>query len=249
MSPPSNAPLPHDQTQRVYGFWNERAQEFGSDQRATLAETYLRDIEIRAMLAHLHRLNPRNVLDVGCGNGYSTKIYARALPGTQFVGVDFSEGMLSYAEVDRPPNCNFALGDLTDPATLPTATFDVVYTQRCIQNLPDYETQCAAIQDLLSRRTPGGTLILNECSRSGVEQLNRWRRHLGRKPIENIEPWHNCFLIDAKLRDDFHAEIECISSTYMFLAKVIHPRLSRLAAQYLPAVGQFGYDRFYVIRN
>jgi len=233
--------------EQIRGFWDERARKFGVSQRATLGETYLRHVEIRSMLARLKRLGPQRVLDVGCGNGFSTRTYAMALPGTHFVGIDFSPEMIRVAQEQPMANVTFAQADVTDPASLPAGPFDVVYTQRCIQNLPDYGTQCRAIDNLLALCAPDGLLILNECSRVGVEQLNGLRKCLFLKPIEGIEPWHNCFMIDSQLQRDFGARVEYISSTYMFLAKIIHKRLAKYA-KHLPSVGRFGYDRFYLIR-
>ena len=233
--------------QRIRGFWDDRALQFGVSQRATLGETYLRHVEIQQMLKRLRRRRPGRVLDVGCGNGFSTRTYAQALPDTQFFGVDYSRQMIDLARQDALRNTSFQWADVTDPATLPEGQFDVIYTQRCIQNLPDEATQQRAIAELRSRLSPNGLLILNECSRPGVAQLNGLRQRLGLKPIENIEPWHNRFMIDAQLKQQFDAEVHHISSTYMFLAKIIHKRLAKWA-RFLPAVGRFGYDRFYLIR-
>lgn len=233
--------------EQIRGFWDERARKFGESQRATLGETYLRHVEIRTMLSRLKQRGPKRALDVGCGNGFSTRTYAAALPDTQFVGIDFSPEMIRVAQDQPVPNATFQFADVTDKATLPAGPFDVVYTQRCIQNLPDYATQCRAIDHLLGLCAPDGVLILNECSRVGVEQLNGLRKNLFLKPIEGIEPWHNCFMIDHQLRRDYGARVEYISSTYMFLAKIINKRLAKYA-KHLPSVGRFGYDRFYIIR-
>jgi len=99
----------------------------------------------------------------------------------------------------------------------------------------------------MSRRAPGGAVLMMECSKDGVKQLNGLRRRLGLAPIDGIEPWHNAFLRDALVVEEFGASIEHFSSTYMFLAKVLHKKLSYVA-RYLPAVGRFGYDRLYVLR-
>jgi SAM-dependent methyltransferase len=244
---PKPGETPQDLARRIRGFWDQRAQQFGSSQRATLGETYLRHVEIAQMRKRLRARRPERVLDVGCGNGFSTRTYAAALPDTHFVGIDYSEEMIARAMEDAPKNAWFQWADVTDPGTLPDGNFDVIYTQRCIQNLPDTDTQHQAIRTLRRRLNPAGVLILNECSRPGVEQLNGLRQRLGLQPIENIEPWHNRFMIDQELRQTFGADVQYISSTYMFLAKIIHKRLAKYA-RFLPSVGRFGYDRFYLIR-
>jgi len=237
----------HRTAASIREFWDQRARQFGADARATLRETHLRDLEVRIMLSRLRRLKPARVLDAGCGNGWSTRQYALAMPRTQFVGADFSSAMIEHAARHSPPNCLFVVADVMDASTLPPGPFDVVMTQRCIQNVPGWENQKKAIRNLLKLRAPHGVAMLMECSRDGVEQLNRLRVFLGMSPIEGIEPWHNTFLRDARMIEEFGARIDYFSSTYMFLAKVVHKRLSAIA-RHLPSLGRFGYDRLYLIR-
>ncbi len=233
-------------TQEIRNFWNDRADTFGSNSKATLGDTALRQLEISAMLRELRTRRPADVLDVGCGNGFSTRHAAHALPRCKFIGVDYSPAMIHNASTESLTNVHFDVADVLDAATLPTGPFDVIYTQRCIQNLPQWPQQIEAINNLRARLRPDGSLLLMECSRDGVEQLNRCRRRFARQPIENIEPWHNNFLCDQHMVDTFDATVTCFSSTYMFLTKILHPRLSRIAWR-LPAIGRFGYDRLYTI--
>jgi SAM-dependent methyltransferase len=227
-------------------FWDSRAREYGADRQATLREKYLRLLEIKTMKRLIRRYTPKRVLDVGCGNGYSTKLYAREFPGIQFIGMDYSEEMIQYAQQSPVPNCRFFVGDVLDTTSLKEGDFDLIMSQRCLQNLPDYELQQKAINNLLTRKNRDGHMLLMECSKDGVAQLNNLRVRLGKKPIDNIEPWHNNFFEDKSLRADFGARIVYFSSTYMFFAKVLHNRLSALG-YLLPPLGKFGYDRLYII--
>src|SRR5882762_2497613 len=111
---------------RIRSFWDDRARQFGADGRATLRETHLRDLEIRIMRAKIAQLRPRHVLDLGCGNGYSTRHYAAAFPDTQFTGIDFSPEMIRHARSHVPANCAFNEGNVLDPASLPAGPFDLI---------------------------------------------------------------------------------------------------------------------------
>src|SRR6266576_2776122 len=119
--------------ERIRAFWDERARQFGADGRATLRETHLREVEVRAMMKKIAVIKPARVLDVGCWNGWSTRQYARAFPETQFVGVDFSGEMIRHAKSDVPRNCEFRQSDVLDRASLPFRLFEIVMTQRCLQ--------------------------------------------------------------------------------------------------------------------
>ncbi len=230
----------------IKAFWDDRARTFGAKPRATLNEAPLRELEIAAMARRIARLRPRFVLDVGCGNGYSTRSFAHRFPDIQFTGIDYSAEMIRQASLDVPANCTFAAGDVLDLDSLPEGPFDLILTQRCIQNLPADDLQTRAIENLLARRSARGVLMLMECSRNGVRSLNTMRARFGRDPIADLEPWHNRFMRDGRLRRRFGAHVEHFSSTYMFLVKVLHPRLARIATR-LPALGTFGYDKLYVI--
>jgi SAM-dependent methyltransferase len=236
-----------ERIKEIKKFWDSRATEFGPQCEATLREKYLRLLEIKIMKRLIRYYRPSKVLDVGCGNGFSTKIYALAFPSTKFFGMDYSEEMINHARNIASPNCSFFVGDVLDPESLEKGPYDLIMTQRCLQNLPDYDLQKQAIGNLLAIKNSTGPLLLMECSKDGVKQLNGYRTRLRMKPLENIEPWHNNFLIDKLLKTDFGANITYFSSTYMFLSKILHPRLSSLG-YLLPSIGKFGYDRLYIIK-
>lgn len=250
----------NEQLEKIKRFWDTRAEEYGAGWQATLGEKYLRLLEIRTMRNLIKTYNPRNVLDIGCGNGYSTKIFAAAFPSVDFVGLDYSEMMIQEANKSPVKNCKFLLGDVLDISSFPSGSFDLVITQRCLQNLPNYELQRDAIKNLLTRKSPHGTLLLMECSKDGVNQLNRVRQKFGMGPVEGVEPWHNNFFFDNDLIKDFNARVVFFTSTYMFFAKVLSPKLSTMFAvialnldlsslgYLLPSLGKFGYDRLYVIK-
>jgi len=238
---------PSDKIIKIRKFWNERADSFGEKWNATLGEKYLRLLEINTIIKLLKIFTPQTVLDVGCGNGYSTKKYALSFPNVKFIGVDFSDKMIQKANEKKISNCKFFIADVTEPESIPDHDFDIILTQRCIQNLENYESQYLAIKHLIKKKKTDGLLLLMECSKDGVEQLNRIRKKFLKAPKENIEPWHNNFLRDQLLIKDFNANIIYFSSTYMFLTKVIHPKLDKYAYA-LPNIGKFGYDRLYIIK-
>jgi ubiquinone/menaquinone biosynthesis C-methylase UbiE len=228
-------------------FWDRRAAEFGADSSATLREHYLRALEIWTMLKKIKKFGPRNVLDVGCGNGYSTRIYAAELKGTEFVGMDFSAEMIKAArEANSLDNLRFQTGDISDISTFPEGRFDLIISQRALQNLVSYEDQKRGIENLLRKKTKDGILLLMECSKPGLERLQKWRKRLGMAEAENVEPWHNHFLRDDYMKRDFDAEIHHFASTYMAATWLVSPRLQRIASR-LPTVGRFGYEKLFVI--
>lgn len=236
-----------EQIAKIKAFWDERARVHGTEWTATLGEQFLRQLEIRTMLEQIASRPCDVVFDVGCGNGYSTVRYATAFPDKTFIGIDYSEEMIAQARKHETANCRFQVGDVHRLETFPPLKADLILTQRCLQNIPGYDLQRAAIENLRAKLRPRGSLLLMECSRTGLDLLQKYRRRKGKPPLEGLEPWHNTFFHDERLIRDFSAEIVHFCSTYMYFAKVVEGDGMAERGYNLPNIGSFGYDKLYVI--
>lgn len=118
---------------------------------------------------------PRRILDLGCGNGTLFSLIDWEIE--RFVGVDFSDSMLSHHPVF--PNVQLILGDFNDPALferLGGEHFDRLYSASALQWAEDLER---VIESLASLNTPMSLAIftagtfktLHECA--GVTPLLR----------------------------------------------------------------------------
>lgn len=211
----------------IRAFWNERAalkELSGSN------DFLLKEFEQAFLLEHC----PDNarVLDIGCGNGDSL-IKMLTQCGGSGVGLDFAGDMLTLAADNAAAA---GLDGCTEfhqhahPEPLPDlGLFDVVFSQRCIINLLDWESQLATIRHAAAATRPGGILILLESTRDGQDSMNAMRADLGLEPIE--APWHNRFLRVDEVADCAGSDLTLeqfrhISSTYIFLSRVIYARLA-----------------------
>lgn len=239
---------------KIRNFWDQRAIEFGKSMKATLRERYLRKLEIRTMLKIIRGLKPSTVLEIGCGNGFSTSIYADKFPEMKILATDYSREMLNIAKKNYArENIVYEEWDVTQPNKFPFEknSFDFIFSQRIIQNLPSWEIQKDTIYYLTSMLGAKGVLCLMECSEEGVNQLNKWRKRFGRKPIDGIIPWHNKFIEDSKLKNEFRKNLVNIfyfSSSYMIITRIISSKLKKIA-WLVPPLGKFGYDRVYIFRR
>ncbi len=235
-------------------FWDKRASEFGKSMFATLRETYLRKLEIITMIRILGGIKSSIVLELGCGNGYATFKYAEKFPQMKILATDYSEKMIDIAQKNyKRENITYKVWDITESDESPFAikNFDLIFSQRVIQNLPSWGVQKKVINNLINLLADNGLLILMECSEEGENQLNRWRNMIGKKPIDGIIPWHNKFLKDSILNKEFgrnFIKVIYFSSTYMFITRLISQKLAKIA-WLLPAIGKFGYDRIYVFKR
>jgi SAM-dependent methyltransferase len=94
--------------------------------------------------------NPR-VLEVGCGSGYYSEVFAFLLPdgGVHYTGVDYSEAMIARGQA-RYPSVAFEVGDAT---RLPHSdgTFDIVFNGVSLLHILDYATAVREAARVASR--------------------------------------------------------------------------------------------------
>ncbi len=108
-----------------------------------------------AVVAALRPLDPRRVLDVGCGTGLLTARLRGACPAATVVGCDFSDGMLGQAHA-REPGAPWVRGDAL---RLPfhDATFDAIVSTEAFHWFPDQPRALAEMRRVL---VPGGHALI-----------------------------------------------------------------------------------------
>ena len=97
---------------------------------------------------------PRNVLDVGCGPGNSTRVLRERWPNARIVGLDNSAEMIAQARRDYPE------GEwlMADAATFDApGQYDVVFSNAALQWIGDYES---LLPRLMRAVAPGGCLAV-----------------------------------------------------------------------------------------
>jgi ubiquinone/menaquinone biosynthesis C-methylase UbiE len=102
------------------------------------------------------------VLDVGCGSGYFTRVIATAVaPDGTAHGVDSSDEAISYARRrTRLANCTFSDG-IAEALDWPDGSYDVVVTSLMIHHLPE-ELRPQAIGEMFRVLRPGGSFLIAE---------------------------------------------------------------------------------------
>jgi len=234
----------------------------------TLKDHNLRQLEIACIGEYLKR--GETVLDVGCGNGYSTLRFAHER-GVSVTGVDYSDEMIDNANANlkkaarKSPRLKRRAEFLTTDAlqladAFPKRRFDTAVTIRCLINLKSWEDQkraIAQIHGVLKRR---GRLLMLESSLLGLARLNSVRRQVGLHDIK--VSWHNLFFDEKKLlrclarRFDI-LDVDNFCSTYMLISRALHPMLwepdyerpINAAALHMPNMGDYGYNKIFVLRK
>lgn len=244
----------------VHSFWNSRA---ALGVNAGSNDVVAKQIEIEAIASYVK--DGMRVLDFGCGSGV-TALELACRYDIDLLGIDYAEDMVSKAlelgsNIRTKGRTHFQAGDVGSLSSL-TERFDLVYSERALINLKNWEEQRNAIATLTDLLLPGGIYVMCENSIDGLEAINELRRYAGLDSIS--PPWHNRYMMDAEIETlslpgVSLVETNYFSSTYYFISRVVNAWLSakegvlptydapvnKLALS-LPPIGKMGQGRIWV---
>jgi trans-aconitate 2-methyltransferase len=100
----------------------------------------------------------RDVLDLGCGPGHTTRLLAACFPNATVTGIDQSTAYVDEARLTAGARCQFVVSDV-DVAALPGAPADVIYARYLLSHLVDVPRAVTRWCDALR---PDGSLCLEE---------------------------------------------------------------------------------------
>lgn len=246
-------------------YWDDRARADPSAQ-STTDDFYLREIEHQVLLERIAKFNAQRVADVGCGDGRTTARLATELPAVLFEGYDYSEAMIRNARTGiqgaKRDNLQFAQGDIVNGLV---NSFDLIYTTRCLINLPSWDLQARAIDNIRGALRENGIYVMIENHEEGQQRFNEVRSQFGLPEIPIRT--HNLFFQRERLRSHLLGIFEIeedvnISSTYYLVSRIIYSRIcadSQKATDYfdihhqlaaaLPFAGEFGPVRLMCLRK
>ena len=149
----------------------------------------------------------KRILDLGCGTGNSTKILKDRFPNARVIGADNSDEMLAKAKKTHP-DIEFIHLDVGGDLGEVKGKFDIVFSNACLQWIPNHEILLPKLMSLLRR---GGILavqvpiqsehpvhiIMNELVTSA-----KWKDKLLQRNYNNLS---TCEYYDALsgISDDF----------------------------------------------
>ena len=203
---------------KIKEYWEQRGLE--EKNIVTHRDDFQVEIEAETISKYLNKDD--RALDVGCGNGYSTKKYARYCK--EIVGIDFSKSMINTANNNRPSNSSFIVCDILN-FNLAFYLFDKVISTRCLINIPTWERQKQAILNIYNLLEDKGIFILAEGSRFGRNRLNDLRVKMGLKRLSDV--WFNNDFEDDKLFEFltklFTIKYDIRFGKYDYLTRVYYP--------------------------
>lgn len=218
---PTRPPRRPVDTARIKAHWTEQARRHAGALEATTKTATIKTLELDALERALRASaqaarDDVRVLEVGCGAGHNCLELARRFPTWRFTGVDYVEGMVAAARAATQGSLAaerlaFLHGDATelDGVAALERAYDVVFTDRCLINLPSTELQLAALEGLVRRLARGGTLLLIENTLQAHARLNDAREALGlpRRPAAE----YNAFLDEEHFVPRLRSLVELVA--------------------------------------
>lgn len=151
---------------------------------------------------------PREIIDLGCGPGNSTRVLKNRFPNAHIIGADSSENMIAKAREDNP-DLEFMLLDLNDDLSAHYDGYDVVFSNACFQWLPDHRELLPRVFGLLKQ---GGALAVQIPMNfdepihkiiGDISESEKWSEKFPEKRIFGTLSQSEYFDILSELTDDF----------------------------------------------
>lgn len=134
------------------------------------------------LISKIDQLDPKVIIDIGCGPGNSTQALMNRWPKSKITGLDGSATMINKAKQDYPHQKWI----VADASTYESETkFDIVFSNAAVQWIPNHENLLSKFHDLLSDKgaiaiqiplfwdMPLGKIIDN------VAKDDRWKTQTG----------------------------------------------------------------------
>jgi SAM-dependent methyltransferase len=178
---------PEFSLEEVARYWDDKAAAWAREVRQghDVAREFLNN---PAFLALVGDLRGREVLDAGCGDGYSTRMLART--GAHMTGVDLSARMIALAQAEErraPLGIRYARASYTDLALFAGATFDAVVSFMALMDGPRFDLAMAECFRVLR---PGGRLAFSITHPCFITKGSRWIRDEQGVTSTRFQPAH-----------------------------------------------------------
>jgi SAM-dependent methyltransferase len=204
-------------------FWDQRARENAMwfidsrlDYRNTDEQAFWdsgeRDLDTTLGLVDANVQGHERILEIGCGIGRLTR--ALAARTRSVVGIDVSAEMVDRARaaLSGVDNVEIRLGNGTDLADCPDASFDACYSFVVFQHIPDPAVTCAYVVEMGRILVPGGWTVFQVSDMPELHERRRWSgthgwrdrlaRLAGRRPHGCLDPqWLGSAVPSGQLDD------------------------------------------------
>lgn len=208
----------------IHNYWSSSAEAV-TDQdglKPTARDPYLQ----AAVEAAIESKLPKSgvLFDFGCGDGTSTARFAPHV--SKAIGFDYIPAYVEMAKKAHPA-LTFAQADVgqLQPIVKEYGKADIAISIRCLINLPTWELQKTALDQIADTIKPGGRYLFSEGWQEGWDALNVMRHKLGLPAINLVS--YNRLLSRQELERHVAGKFEIVDYVnlgfYIFMSRVLQP--------------------------
>jgi len=138
--------------------WDAAAQVWAETVRSG-GDIYREAVNNPAMFGMLGPVKGKRILDLGCGEGYNTRLLAER--GAEVVGIDVSQELIELARVkekEEPLGIEYHVADAAWLSMLKDESFDIVVAFMSLMDIPDLEGAVHEVNRVLKR---GGRFLFS----------------------------------------------------------------------------------------
>lgn len=214
--------------EQIVSHYRSEAEKHGMEGTSTIQDIRTRHLEMEAIFSYIRE--GERVLEVGCGNGYVAQAIVQKFV-VELDAIDFSPEMIAVAKKRKisqvKSRVKFAVQNILKLNA--TDCYNLIFTERCLQNLVSWDDQKAALANIARALKPGGRFVMLESFWSGLNRLNQARKELDLPEIP--PPWHNLLFDEEETKSYMislgcsYVEQNCFLSGYYFGSRVLLPAL------------------------
>lgn len=153
-------------------YWEMRARSWDAIQENCVFDE-------KDVLEEIKKLNPKSILDIGCGNGNWAKFINNEIK-VDYLGIDISDRMISYAK-KRNPKLKFKQMDVREAGKLKNK-FDLIFAYTCFLHIPS-EDMKKTVSEL--KKVSKKILFVEPIKQGEVTGVNRFLHPEALKEYEN----------------------------------------------------------------
>lgn len=254
--------------EQIKNYWKSQAEKYGGSHKASWQDIYVIEKEIEIISSFLQ--DGQKVIDIGCGNGYSTIRYAKDYE-LDIEGIDYVDDLINAAKhnLNKFPyeiksKINFNAGNILE-IDRPENYYDRIITARVFINLSNRENQEKALLNCRKIVKSGGKVLLAEATLDGWRRLNSFRVECGLPEIPM--PSFNFYIDEtwfAETAKRYFSKVTILNyaSTYYVGSRVVQPLVLKLKGgdekinpiseinrffSMLPSYGDYGVQKLFIL--
>lgn len=137
-----------------------------------------------------------SILDLGCGNGELARELGKHGHKGNYLGLDFSAGLLSTARADAPEFARFKQADLSATdwgQRFPEKQYEFIFAFAMLHHIPSKELRLQILEKARALLVPGGSFL-----------HSNWQPMNSKRLKARIQPWEAVGLSEADVDSGDH---------------------------------------------